>query len=507
MHLGLRLPNTWYRMRIVCEGSLDITGVTLPGVPAVIVGSNRQIAWAFTNSMLDLTDLVVLEISPDDPHLYRTPGGWVPFKEEEETLRVRGAADEKMSIETTIWGPVLPSPAGAKKRAVRWIAQLPEAVNLGLLELERVSDIETALAVAPLCGIPTQNFVVGDRTGRIGWTLMGRLPRRIGFNGLLPVSWADGSKRWDGCLNGADYPRVVSPSDGRIWTANNRIAGSPAYLAAGPWDVDIGARARQIRDDLRAQGKFTPQDMLAIQLDERAVFLGRWRDLLLSTLELPGIARVKEAGEVRRLVQHWGGRAAVESAGYRLVRGFRNLCLELTLAPITDRCRKIDPEFGYPTRQVECSVWILLNEKPMHLLNPAFKTYDDLLVTAVEKLVADLRSQGLSPAGATWGQRNRAAVRHPLSQGIPFVGKWLDIEEEALPGDSHMPRFQAPASGASERLAVSPGHEEQGLFHMPGGQSGHFLSEYYRKGHDAWASGKPAAFLPGKARHTLTLAP
>jgi penicillin amidase len=87
------------------------------------------------------------------------------------------------------------------------------------------------------------------------------------------------------------------------------------------------------------------------------------------------------------------------------------------------------------------------------------------------------------------------------------VGKWLDIEEEALPGDSHMPRFQAPASGASERLAVSPGHEEQGLFHMPGGQSGHFLSEYYRKGHDAWASGKPAAFLPGKARHTLTLAP
>ena len=264
-------------------------------------------------------------------------------------------------------------------------------------------------------------------------------------------------------------------------------------------DVDLGARARQIRDDLLAQSKFAPQDMLAIQLDDRAVFLGKWRDLLLATLDLPAMSRVKEAGEMRRLVQNWGGRAAVESAGYRLVRGFRNVSMELALAPITDRCRKIDPEFEFPTRQVEQSVWILFNQKPMHLLNPAFKSYDDLLVAAVGRLVAELRSQGLSPTDATWGKRNRVMVRHPLSQGIPVVGRWLDIEPQELPGDSHMPRFQAPAAGASERIAVSPGHEEQGLFHMPGGQSGHFLSEYYTKGHEAWALGKPTPFLPGKA--------
>ncbi|RPJ53959.1 MAG: penicillin acylase family protein, partial [Acidobacteria bacterium] len=482
-------------------------GVTLPGVPAVIVGSNGQIAWAFTNSMLDHTDLVVLETSPSDARLYRTPAGWVPFKEEVETLKIRGGADQRMTIETTIWGPVLPDPQGSQKRVIRWVAQMPEAVNLKLMDLERVSDVETALALAPECGVPTQNFLVGDRTGRIGWTLMGRLPRRIGYNGLLPVSWSDGSKKWDGCLSAADYPRVVSPPDGRIWTANNRIAGSRAYLALGPSDVDLGARARQIRDDLRGQGTFTPQDMLTIQLDDRALFLGRWRELLLSTLELPEVSRVREAGEVRRLVQNWGGRASTESAGYRLVRGFRNLCLELALAPITDRCTKIDPKFQYPTRQVEHSVWVLLNQAPMHLLNPAFKTYEDLRVTAVEKLVADLRSQGLSLTEATWGNRNRVTPRHPLSRSVPIVGKWFDIEEQALPGDSHMPRFQAPASGASERLAVSPGHEDQGLFHMPGGQSGHLLSEYYRKGHEAWASGKPAPFLPGPVRHTLTLSP
>jgi len=507
MHLGLRLPNTWYRMRIVCEGSLDITGVALPGVPAVIVGSNRQIAWAFTNSMLDLTDLVELETSPDNPRLYRAPGGWLPFGEQVETLRVNGGEDEKMTIETTIWGPVLPASPGSQKRAVRWIAHLPEAVNLGLFEMEQVGDVETALALAPKCGVPTQNFVVGDRTGRIGWTLMGRLPRRIGYDGLLPVSWSDGSKKWDGSLDPAEYPRIVNPAEGRIWTANNRIAGSPTYLAVGPWDVDLGARARQIRDDLRRQAKFEARDMLWIQIDDRAVFLGRWRDLLLSTLELPGASRVKETDEVRRLAENWGGRAAVESAGYRLVRGFRSMCLELALAPITDRCKKSDPDFEYPTRQVEQSVWILLDQKPMHLLNPVFKSYEDLQVVALERVLADLKAQGLDPARATWGQRNRVAVRHPLSPGIPLVGRWLDIEEQALPGDSHMPRFQSTGAGASERLVVSPGHEEDGLFHMPGGQSGHFLSEYYRKGHNAWASGKPTPFLPGPPRHTLTLAP
>ena len=70
-----------------------------------------------------------------------------------------------------------------------------------------------------------------------------------------------------------------------------------------------------------------------------------------------------------------------------------------------------------------------------------------------------------------------------------------------------MPRVQNPTFGASERMVVAPGHEEQGLFHMPGGQSGHPLSPYYRAGHDAWVKGAPTPLLPGPAQHTLTLAP
>jgi len=76
-----------------------------------------------------------------------------------------------------------------------------------------------------------------------------------------------------------------------------------------------------------------------------------------------------------------------------------------------------------------------------------------------------------------------------------------------LPGDTHMPRVQQVAFGASERFAVSPGHENQGYFLLPGGQSGHPLSPFYRSGFLAWAHGEPQPFLPGPARHTFTLKP
>ena len=107
----------------------------------------------------------------------------------------------------------------------------------------------------------------------------------------------------------------------------------------------------------------------------------------------------------------------------------------------------------------------------------------------------------------TWGRRNTVTIRHPLSPFLPVVGRWLDMPDRELPGDSHMPRYQAPAEGASERFVVSPGREQEGIFHMPTGQSGHPLSPFYRAGHEAWVEGRPTPFLPGPPAHLLRLVP
>ena len=103
--------------------------------------------------------------------------------------------------------------------------------------------------------------------------------------------------------------------------------------------------------------------------------------------------------------------------------------------------------------------------------------------------------------------RNTVTIRHPLSAFIPGAGRWLDMPARPLPGDSFMPRYQQPSEGASERFVVSPGREEDGIFHMPTGQSGHPLSPFYRAGHEAWETGEPTPFLPGETVHTLRLVP
>lgn len=110
-------------------------------------------------------------------------------------------------------------------------------------------------------------------------------------------------------------------------------------------------------------------------------------------------------------------------------------------------------------------------------------------------------------ADATWGKRNIARIKHPFSRAMPFLSAVLDMPATPLAGDNNMPLVAAPTFGASQRMVVSPGHEEQAIFTMPGGQSGHPLSPFYGAGHDDWLQGKPTPLLAGETRHTLQLTP
>jgi penicillin amidase len=118
---------------------------------------------------------------------------------------------------------------------------------------------------------------------------------------------------------------------------------------------------------------------------------------------------------------------------------------------------------------------------------------------------------GKQPGGLAarrWGERNRAAVDHPLARALPgWLARFIDMPGDPLPGDENMPRVAAPAFGASERMDVSPGHEDHGIFHMPGGQSDNPLSPFFGAGHEDWVHGRPTPLLPGPARHTLVMSP
>jgi penicillin amidase len=517
MHLPLGLPNIWYRASFVWndeggDGAANrITGATLAGTPAMIVGSNGHVAWGFTNAYADTHDLAVLETDPNNENRYLTPDGYREFERHEEIIHVKGGEPERMEVLSTIWGPVIDEDAMGRRRALRWVAHDAEAVNLNLVRLEEARDLDEAIAIAQRSGIPVQNFVVADQAGRIAWTLSGMLPRRVGHDGTLPSSWADGRRGWDGLLEPAEYPAVIDPPSGRVWSANNRIVDEAMLPVVGLHGYVSGARARQIRDRLLDLEAATPADMLAIQLDDRALFMARWRELLLATLTPEAVASDPRREELRRLVQEsWSGRAAPELAAYRLVRAFRTFLADRVFNAIVAPWLPEQVEFDYTAAVTlwEGPLWMLISERPPHLLDPDLDSWSDQLLAAADA-VLDYYDENYDTdlVERTWGERNTVRIEHPLSRAVPLLSGWLDIEPLALPGDFKMPRVQSPRFGASERFAVTPGREEQGYFHMPGGQSGHPLSPYYRAGHQAWVNGEPTPFLPGPAVHRLTLSP
>lgn len=513
MHLGLRVPNIWFRGRIrftAADGrAVDLIGATLPGVPALVAGSNRHIAWAFTNSYGDYVDWVQVHWLDAAHTRYRTADGEAGVQTFDETIAVAGGASESFRVRETIWGPIPAAEDDAKSDvslALAWTAHHPESVNLKLVQLEDAADVAGAIAVAQRSGIPPQNFVVGDEHGRIAWTVIGQIPIRTGYDPSRPADWSQPGVGWTGWLAPEDHPKLLDPPQHRLWTANNRVGDRAVVDKLGDGGYVLGARATQIRDDLRASERFAPADLLAIQLDDRTLFLEHWWRLLRETL---GKTDDPKLAELKRLTEHWDEHASPDAHAYRLVRAFRLYAQAAVIDMLAAPMRERQPDFETPPHwQAEGVVWKLITERPPNLLTAGYRDWDDLLLAAARRVVDELGAQPGGLAARSWGERNTARIRHPIARALPrFLGRFLDMPAHELSGDGNMPRVQAPDFGASERFAVAPGHEEEAYFEMPGGQSGHPLSPYYGAGHADWEQGKPTPFLPGSAEHTFALRP
>ncbi|MGH8131080.1 MAG: penicillin acylase family protein, partial [Steroidobacteraceae bacterium] len=503
MHLGLNVPNIWYRARLLVESErLDVSGVSLPGVPAIIAGSNGRVAWGFTNSYGDFQDLVLLERKSDADDSYLTADGPRKFATRLETLKVAGGAPETLTVRQTLWGPVIGDDGDGHELALAWTAHRAGATDMALLNLERADTLDQAAAIIGGSGMPAQNVLIADHEGRIGWVLSGRLPRRNGIDASRPSGWHAKDTGWDGWLPQSSLPRLLDPVQGMAWSANARVVGGSAYRQIGDGDYAPSARARQIRDRLSALERAAPADLLAIQLDDRADYLAHWQPILQQALRHAGEENALE------LVADWSGRAAVDDAGFRLLREFERRVVDRAFAMLAVEAHARWPDFSWraPQRFTEVA-WRLIHERPAHLLDPRFSNWDAWLADVAQETARELPEGCADLATCRWGRVNVARIRHPISEALPFLSRFLDMPADELPGDWSTPRVQSPTFGASERFVVSPGRESEGYLHLPGGQSGHPLSPFYRAGHEQWVRGERTPFLPGPARHTLALVP
>src|SRR5690606_37831565 len=336
MHLGLRAPGTWFRARLrypdpaAPGGKVDVQGFTLPGLPAVVVGSNGHVAWGFTNSYVDSTDWKrVVPCAKEEPGTATC----VRVRVHRETIDVAGADAVTLEVEDTAWGPILEHEPDGSALALRWTAHLPGALNLGLGEFARADDLAAALHAADGVAIPTQNLLVADSTGHIAWRLLGPLPQRSGAcsaqrlvegaGTAAAVEAGTGSpttqcRPWT--ISTAAAPLIANPPGNRLWTANARVVGDGDLRRVGDGGYDLGARAAQIRAGLFARQRFGERDLLAIQLDDRALFLQRWWQLLreeAARAKSPALTSLADAST------QWSGRAGKDSASYRIVHAWR----------------------------------------------------------------------------------------------------------------------------------------------------------------------------------------
>jgi penicillin amidase len=513
MHLYLGLPPVWYKASLVIRNggrSTECQGVSMPGGPAIIAGSNGRIAWGLTSAQGDWGDLLTLEIDPADARRYRTPDGWAKFVTHEETIKVRGEADIVARYDWTNWGPVVDSDLSGRPRVWRWVAQEREGIDLSVGAVARCDTVDEALSVAARCGVPHVNFLVGDASGRIGWTIMGRVPNRLGTGFLderLPLPAADARSHWAGYLEPEDVPRVVDPPEGLIWSANHRMVEGESLAKIGRGRYDRGVRATRIRDLLRAESTYDEAAMGRIQMDDLSLLAVRWRDLFLTELTDGVAMKDRDRATFRNHLRRFDGRAAADSVGYALVNQCRLRTIRKILGPLTAPMRRAElargtNRFSLKNVSLEAPTWAILSERPLHLLSPKYETWRALLLEAIDETVADAVAAGWPP----WGEVNVVRMAHPFAKKLGFLTPWLAARPIRSSGAlTDIPKIQTTIFGASQRMAVFPGLESAGFMQLPGGQSGHPASPHFLDLLEDWIAGRPTPLKAGEAVATMRL--
>ena len=498
-HLGFSLPGTWYLARIdTPEGTL--AGATAPGVPFLVMGHNGRIAWSFTTNGADVQDLFVE--TPAGPGLYLTPDGPRPFILHQERLRVRGQADEVLTVRETRHGPVISdlatnsgpvAPGGPILAVAMANLAADETSAAGLLALNRAPDrAAAALAATRINGL-VQNMIVADRHG-IALYVTGRVPIRRAGDGSRPAPGADGSHDWTGWATGPALPRIVDPPSGRLVNANERVAPPdfPVFLGRD-WNDDL--RARRARELLAATPLHTLDSFAAMQIDTRSLFA---RDTLprLLTLDLAD----GPATRARALLAGWDANMR-EDAPQPLIfhswmQGFaRALEAGDGAAPWWHRAAHALS----PQGSASCGL-------PAHC--------ETLLRTSLDDAITRLtRRYGPDPAAWRWGTAHRAVFAHPLLRMVPQLDA-IAVLRVPVGGDAttllraNAGRDDDAVHGAGYRAVYDLATLDNSRFIVAPGQSGHILLASARNLAQRWHAGTllpiPAAPNHVAARIILT---
>ncbi len=510
-HLGHSLPSVWYMIHLEAPG-LDVSGVSLPGSPGVVIGHNRQIAWGMTNTGPDVQDLFVETFNPRHPNQYLHNGQWVEAEVRQETIKVRGQPDQHLTVRVTRHGPVISSlvPAEAargRQLALEWTALLPHALTFPVVQIDQAQNWQEFTAALRSFMGPEQNIVYADVEGNIGYYAPAWVPLRKHGDGSLPVPGDTDDDDWVGAIPFEDLPHAYNPPGGIIATANSRVVpdGYPYFLThdwAPPW------RTARIFQLLEAGSRFTVPDMLRIDMDIHSLE-DEWlaKRLLEAAQAFP--PRSPDARYALSLLRQWDGEARMDSAATLVCEATRPALLERILKPkLGDDWRLY--HWGLELTFVDNAI----EKHWTRWLPPGDADFNVTLIQSLEDGVQRIRRMvGRDDRRAwRWGPTIPLTFHHALDH-YPLVGRFFDLGPFPQAGTATTVKATTMTSGPSMRMVVDLGNLDDSVNHITLGESGQLGSPYYQDQFPAWYTGRglpmlfSGAAVGAGAAHRLVLKP
>jgi penicillin G amidase len=516
MHLGHQMPNLWYEAHLK-SGSLDVAGVTLPGMPYVIVGHNQRVAWGFTNVGPTVADAFVETF--DAQGAYQTPQGWQQPEHREEVIHVKGKPDVTVDVKITRHGPIISEliPGESRQVALRWT--LYDGLHMPFFDVDGAQSWDDFRKAFSQLDAPGQNVVYADVDGNIGYQTTGHIPIRAAGDGSLPVSGADDAHEWKSYIPFDKLPRIYNPSSGIIATANGRITPNDyPYSISAEWEAPW--RTARIYHMLESGRKFAASDMLALENDvqsENDLFAAERFVYSVDHAAKPS-ARAKQAADMMR---NWDGRMLASSTAatvaVRSGQELTRLLLEPKLGSARGEPNQQETTLSWKTYHWQMkTVWLqnVMLHQPKRWLPEKYSNYDELLTAAVEAAVNG--PDAPKDLGAwRWGRVNAIAIEHPVLGKIPGLERWTAPGIKEQSGSGYTVKAVTRHHGPSERFTANLADLDQSTLNTVTGQGGNFLSPYYMDQWKAWYEGstfpllftQPAVEASGVHRLVLQPAP
>lgn len=488
-HLEFAFPSTWYQIHLK-GGDMDVTGVTLPGVPAIIVGHNQRIAWGVTNLGFDVQDLYIEKINPVTGQ-YLFEGKIEQARREVEQILVKDGSPEVLQIWVTRHGGAVINDRG-KFLALKWTATQSGDFHFPFVDLNRAQNwTEFRDALRRFAG-PGQNFVYADVDGNIGYQATGFLPIRRNFDGDVPLDGASGQFEWQGYIPFEELPSAFNPPSGMIITGNQN-----------PWPVDTKTRVsgefappyrfRQIKERLEAKDQWKPADMLSVQTDIYSEFLKLIADHVVKANP--------PSGPAVNILREWNG----------LVDGKQAAPLITTLTFQHLRravAEKASPRNGaiYNYQMSPAVIENLLRNRPADW----FPDWNAVIRQAfADALEEGQRMQGTDVTKWRWGKHLELNLGHPVLSRIPWAGKYFRIAATPMSGSSTTVKQTTNRIGPSMRFIADLSDWDQSLNNLTIGQSDHIFSGHFKDQWPAYLAGIsfPMQYNQVKAEKTLRIEP